>query len=375
MKYRVLVLGAYGNFGSRICRGLVGDPLIELIIAGRSLTKAETFCVELADENPVNLPFACAVDMSGNDFQKILREMHPDLVIHTCGPFQGQDYRVAKGCLDFGVSYIDIADGRRFVCDIGELDALAKQRGVLAVSGASTVPGVSSCVIDHLAKQFANIDDVYVALSPGNKSDRGLATVEAILSYTGKSFLQWCEGKWKDGYGWMDSRKIDFGEELLFRHVANVNVPDLELFPPRYNVRGSVAFQAGLELPVLHHAMRLLALTAKYNLIRNWRASGKFALAASNLLSGLGSDNGGMIVQVKGIAQNGESKIATWTLVAENNSGPNVPAASAIILARKMARAEITNTGAMPCMGLFSLNEFEQLVAGWGIKTYENVIS
>jgi len=36
---KVVVLGGYGNFGARICRALVADPAIDVVIAGRDLGK------------------------------------------------------------------------------------------------------------------------------------------------------------------------------------------------------------------------------------------------------------------------------------------------------------------------------------------------
>ncbi len=78
-----------------------------------------------------------------------LRGAAPDLVIHTCGPFQGQDYRVAEACIDAGVDYIDLADGREFVAGIEALSERASTSGVVTVSGASSVPGPSSAAVDE----------------------------------------------------------------------------------------------------------------------------------------------------------------------------------------------------------------------------------
>jgi short subunit dehydrogenase-like uncharacterized protein len=52
-----------------------------------------------------------------------------ELVIHTAGPFQGQDYGVvAAAVAAAGAHYIDLADGRRFVCDFpAALDAAFRE--------------------------------------------------------------------------------------------------------------------------------------------------------------------------------------------------------------------------------------------------------
>ena len=55
-----------------------------------------------------------AIDILADDFKERLATLLPYLVIHTGGPFQGQDYRVPKTCIECGAHYIDLADDRRF---------------------------------------------------------------------------------------------------------------------------------------------------------------------------------------------------------------------------------------------------------------------
>lgn len=370
MKYRVLVAGGYGNFGGIICRELVKDPLVEVVVAGRSLAKAEKFCEDLQNYKPVNMPLAFGIDLSVDNIEAALREVHPDLLINTCGPFQQQDYSAARACIDFGVNYVDIADGRRFVCDFSALNDAAIRGGVLCVSGASTVPGVSSVVLDHYAKGFSEIARVNMAISPGNKSPRGYATVAAILSYTGKPFDTWLHGKWSPRYGWMDSDQLDFGQGLSARWVANVDVPDLELFPDRYKVRDSLIFRAGLELPLLHHSMSVMAKIAKKGWMDNWAKYAKNCLALSDLFRSWGTADGGMLVEIHGCGMDGKKRALRWRLKAVDNAGPKIPTASTIILTTKLARSELAETGAMPCLGLFTLRELNQLIRSWGITTY-----
>jgi hypothetical protein len=49
---------------------------------------------------------------------------------------------------------VDLADGRDFVCGIDVLDPQAKAAGVLLLSGASSVPALSSAVVDALASAW-----------------------------------------------------------------------------------------------------------------------------------------------------------------------------------------------------------------------------
>jgi hypothetical protein len=60
---------------------------------------------------------------------------------------------------------------------------------------------------------------------------------------------------------------------------------------------------------------------------------------------------------------------AEWHITADNNRGPEIPCMAAILTARKLARGEITVTGAHPCMGFLDLADFEPEFARWGMTT------
>lgn len=106
------MLGGYGNFGARICRALAGDTAIQLWIGGRDIQRGKA--LEHALGHGVQ---ALAVDHTAADFVQTLRRLGVELLIHTVGPFQQQDYAVAQAAAGAGAHYMDLADGRRFVSD------------------------------------------------------------------------------------------------------------------------------------------------------------------------------------------------------------------------------------------------------------------
>lgn len=358
---KVIILGGYGNFGKRIVENLTSIEDITILIAGRNISKSSALVANLENTSAAKLE-PLVIDIFADDFKDQLATLSPYLVIHTSGPFQGQDYRVPKACIECGAHYIDLADDRRFVCDIAELDKEAKDKGVLIVSGASSVPGLSSAVVERYQNQFSTIESINLAIAPGNKAERGLATVEAILSYTGHPLNVFKEGRWQDVYGWMDSKVNDFGGFVGKRHLANVDVPDLELFPSRYDVTQQVSFQAGLELPILHKTMVGMAYLSKIGLVKNWAPLSKVIVSTSNVFLPFGSDQGAMEVLVCGKGNSGNTKKVKWTLYAPKGNGPYIPTLSTIILARKLLSSDNQSpqqeTGAKPCAGMFALSEF-----------------
>ncbi len=369
MTKRVLVLGGYGNFGKRICQSLATLEGIELVIAGRSGQRAQLLRDELSVQSTASIDFA-ELDVNAPTLIPKLADVGPEVVIHTCGPFQGQQYQVAEACLEVGSHYLDLADDRRFVCDISRLDSRAKTREVLLVSGASTVPGLSSVVVDELRSSFHRVDEIDIAIAPGNKAERGEATVRGILSYLGHPFRRWEHGDWVEAFGWMDVRREGFHDPVGRRWLANVDVPDLELFPIRYAPVHTVRFQAGLELSVLHNAMLAMARLARMKVIKNWARYTETIFGLSKLFAAFGTDVGGMIVRLTGEDAQGVPRSVQWSLTAENGVGPYVPIISTILLAGKLIRGELADRGAMPCLGMYSLGEFGQLADRWNITQH-----
>jgi saccharopine dehydrogenase-like NADP-dependent oxidoreductase len=376
LKKTILVLGGYGNFGKRIVEGLLDVENVTLLIAGRSQEKAKLLAGKLQSETKADLK-AIALDIDKAGFRSHLEHLSPNIVIHTCGPFQDQGYHVAEACIAVGAHYVDLADDRRFVCDIKKLHDLARRNSVLIISGASSVPGLSSTVVDFYRSHLTGIENINIAIAPGNKAERGEATVKAILSCTGHSFFVFRNGKWQKAYGWMQARKVDFGEHVGKRWLANVDVPDLELFPERYSIEGSVRFQAGLELPFLHLSMVAMAFLVKIRLIKNWSPFTKTIMKLSELFLSFGTDRGCMQVEISGIDHDNKRRKIKWSLYAPNGIGPYIPTISTIIVAKKILSGKLgadqETIGAFPCQGFYTLKEFEPFAEKHGIAIQDEI--
>ena len=367
----IIILGGYGNFGKRIAENLLDLARVTIFITGRSYDKAANQCVEFEQRKLAARLKSAVLDIHSSTFEKDLLSLEPFLVIHTGGPFQGQDYRVPQACIDTGSHYIDLADDRRFVCDINQLNLAAKENNVLVISGASSVPGLSSTVVDHYLPQFEQLKTIDFAISPGNKAERGEATVRAILSYTGHPFDVLRNREWINVIGWGESRKRNFGGSIGSRWLANIDIPDLELFPNRYPSAETVHFQAGLEVSLLHHGMSLMAKIVQMKLVRNWSPLTKWIVKGSELLLPFGTNDGGMQVTLQGVGKNGKKLKIDWTLFAEGGVGPYIPIISTVILAKKLVSQSINETGAKACLGMYSLKEFDEYANTWGIYHIE----
>lgn len=349
MRTSILILGGYGNFGKRIAHALTKQD-ITVIIAGRSLQKVKAMSAQLPHDRVQIACFDVATELDAQ-----LELLQPAVVINTCGPFQQSDYHVAMTCMKHGVHYLDLADGRDFVCGINALHEQAMNQNVAIISGASTVPGLSSAVIEHFKHEFTQIDELKFGISPGQKAERGLATTQGILSYVGKPLAP-CAGNSKPLYGWQNIYRQHY-PILGKRWMANCDIPDLDLVPAYYGIK-KIQFFAGLELGFMHLGLWGLSWLVRLGLPINLPRYAQQLLYISNFFNNFGSPDGGMHIIIKGRDHKGNAHMRTWFIIAKDGDGPHIPTIPAIILARKLLRQEITIKGAMPCVGLVSLEEY-----------------
>src|SRR5271170_2141447 len=219
---KVIVIGGLGNFGARICKRLAQEEGFKIVATSRHADKATTTGVEFA-----------RLDIDDAAFPKQLKALAPDLVVHCAGPFQNQDYQVAQAALACGAHYIDIADGREFVAGFTvAVQPAAQAARRLAVTGASTLPALSSAVIDSMRGSKSTMSDIEIFIAPGQQAPRGVATMAAVLGYAGRPFPWWQNGTWRVAHGWQELKTeiFSFGRRLS----AACDVPDSVLLPARY---------------------------------------------------------------------------------------------------------------------------------------------
>jgi NAD(P)-dependent dehydrogenase (short-subunit alcohol dehydrogenase family) len=369
MVARVLIIGGYGNFGSYIARSLAGDESIRLLIGGRSPDKAQAFAASLDTAHTAE---GHAIDITG-DLGEALARIAPDLVIHTTGPFQIQDHRVARACIAQGCHYLDLADAREFVATICQLDAEAKAKDVLVVSGVSSVPCLTAAVIDAYLPAFARLEAVDYGISAAQHTNRGLATTSAVLSYVGKPMTMLRDGKMTTVYGWEDTHAVRY-PDLGTRLFGNCDIPDLALFPGRYPTLQSMRFCAGHELKLLHVGTRMLGTLVRLGIIGSLSDHGAALLKLAFAFDRFGSGRSGFHMFLSGIGLDGKPLERRFWIIARSGHGPYIPCMPTILLARRLARGGIAQRGATPCIDFIDLDTYLAALEGLDIEVVTDAI-
>ncbi|MCA0901374.1 saccharopine dehydrogenase family protein [Microbulbifer agarilyticus] len=374
IRKRVLILGGYGTFGSRIAEMLASVPSVQILIAGRDQLKASLLANRLQQQFPQTVFVGLRLDLNSINFSAQIRGLNLDVVIHCAGPFQGQDYQVARACIEHKVHYLDIADGTDFVTNFETLNSNAANAGICAVAGASSLPALSSAVLGVLTEQFDSISDIDIAIAPAHRIHRGLATVRSGLDALGSEFNIIREGRTYRTYAGAEPRKVHLGHPVGTRHVCDFNIPDLKLIPPLWPNLRNLRFGTGVQPWALQDGLSWCAKFAhtvkqrSTNWHRPWFAKWGHKLAA--WWPG-GSPHGGMTIEVHGETQK-RPATARWQILGLNGDGPWIPAAPAAALARKL----LTNDGcpsylqgAQPCWQLITLQEILQELTPYSVIT------
>ncbi|MBY5585837.1 SDR family oxidoreductase [Rhizobium leguminosarum] len=383
-RFCLLIIGGYGTFGGRLAQLLGDEPRLRLLVAGRSLEKADDFVADLrtpkdgaeglGSNNLGALVQAVAFDRDG-DLPEQLTRMRPHLVIDASGPFQsfGKDgYKVAEACIDLGIDYADIADSTGFVAGIGGLDAAAKAKGTFALSGLSSLPALSFAALEAMAPHFSRVDSVAAGIAPSSHVRIGLNVVRAIASYAGKKIVVRRDGRPAAGRGLIDAMRVTVAAPgaapLRSRKFLLVDAPDLALLPARFADLKSSFTGVGTEPQPMQHLLSLAARLVHLRLLPSLLPFARLLQRASHAFA-VGENRGGMFVRVGGVDHAGERLSCGWHLIAEGDDGPFIPVIGVDALVRRLLTGVRPESGARPAAGELRLADFEAAFRRFQITT------
>ncbi len=357
---RILIIGATGVFGSRLAERLAQEPGVELILAARGEAGLRALAASLPGNPAIRLLDRARV--SAGDLGQV------DLVIDAAGPFQGSGTQVITASIAAGVDYMDLADGRAWIGNIGTFDNAARHADTFVLTGASSIPALSHAVLDRLTAGWSAVETIRVGIFPGNRAPRGRAVVDAILSYTGKPVKVFREGNWQHvpGWGLTHRWRMPDGEK---RWASVCDTPEQDLLALRYQPTRSAEFFAGIELSLLHLGLALLSMPVRLGLIRSLVPAAGVLLWIARRLLWFGSDRGLMDIQARGTDAAGQAHSARWTLTAQGNRGPYVPVLAAVAMVRRFRDGQRPLPGARACAGDLTLEDFAADFDDLGIET------
>jgi hypothetical protein len=177
VRVRVVVLGAGGELGARVCRLVAVVEGAEIVGVSRSTRAPAGVAMQRGD----------VTDARG--IAQLLRA--GDLVVNCVGPFHYDPAPLVSACVAAGAHYCDLADDVAFAERAREAArrGAAWAAGVLVCTGASTVPGLAGV----LARAFASSPrgseiarvSAYLSVGSGNPVSAGL--LASLLAPLGRA--------------------------------------------------------------------------------------------------------------------------------------------------------------------------------------------
>jgi Domain of unknown function (DUF4166)/Saccharopine dehydrogenase NADP binding domain len=368
---KVLILGGYGTFGGRLAQLLAGDARMTLLIAGRSLSKAQTFCDRLALGASRS---ALRFDRDGDALAQI-RAVNPGLVVDATGPFQcyGEDpYRIIKACLVHGIDYLDLADGSDFVKGVAQFDREARERGVFILSGVSSFPVLTAAVLRRLVHGLATLGTITGGIAPSPYAGVGVNVIRAIASYSGKRLALIRGGQPSFGVAMTESLRYTISPpgHLPLRNIrfSLVDVPDLHVLPELWPGLESLWIGAGPVPEILHRMLNGLAWLVRLRLLPSLLPFSFLIHQVSNRLR-WGEHRGGMFVAISGTDACGTPVTRSWHLLAEGDDGPLIPSMACQAIIERCFAARRPMAGARAATADLELEDYEALFARRTIHT------
>ncbi|HLQ88459.1 MAG TPA: DUF4166 domain-containing protein [Xanthobacteraceae bacterium] len=375
---KILILGGYGTFGGRLVLLLADATELTLVVAGRSLANAQAFCAPLkAAATLVPAVFDRAGDVKGQ-----LRDIKPDVVVDSAGPFQlyGSDpYRVVRAAIEQGIHYIDLSDGAAFVDGIVQFDAAARDRGVFILSGASSFPVLTAAVVRRLMAPCGNagsalvrLDAVAGGIAPSPFAEIGLNVMRAITSYAGKPVEIVRDGRRATAHGIIDTMRFTVAPPghvpLWRRRFALVDVPEYKLLPQLWPGVRSIWMGAGTVPGIWLRALMLVSFLVRLKILPSLVPFAELIHRTRHALS-WGEHRGGMFIVVKGALADGDAVERSWHMIAEGDDGPFIPSMAAAAIIRRSLAGLAPPPGARAATRDLELADYEALFASRKIVT------
>lgn len=374
-RLRLLIVGGYGSFGSRIVELLEDEPRLTLIVAGRSLKRARDHCATRKSARAELVP--AALDRAG-DLTREMARLAPDIVIDASGPFQAYgdgQFGLVEAAIAQGAHYLDLADSADFVMGISALDQQARTAGVHVLSGVSSFPALSAAAMRHITRGMTRIDSIRGGLAPSPYADLGLNVMRAIASYAGQPIAIRRNGGPATGYPGTEQMRFTIappgGVPLRNRLFSLVEVPDLRALAELWPAARDIWIGAAPVPEIFHRAFIALAWLVRLRLVRSLAILAPVIHRVTSALR-WGEHRSGMFMDVRGADETGKPVRRSWHLTAEGDDGPYIPAMAVAALVRKTLDEQAPEPGARAATRDLELADYERLFAGraigWGVR-------
>jgi len=169
----VLVLGAYGEAGAAIVRGLCTTGTFDVLGAGRNREKLSA----LKRDNEA----LRTLQLDITDQPALARAIgEAELVINCVGPFISTGAQTARAARAAGAAYFDIASEQEHYRRLRALGAGPGQDRGLILTGVGAYPGLSGILLKSLLSRYPDAESAEMALITGPHAESSAGGAQAV---------------------------------------------------------------------------------------------------------------------------------------------------------------------------------------------------
>jgi saccharopine dehydrogenase (NAD+, L-lysine-forming) len=239
----IFILGGYGYTGKLLARHLLEQSKSEIIIAGRTLEKAQSLADQLdADFEGKRVTALRADAADAASLKAAFRGV--DLVL-VAAPLTSAPYdTVIRSALAAGVDYLDVQIGGKKLALLQSLAEEIKQVGRCFITEAGFHPGLPAALVRYAASRLDSIESATTAgyLNMGGSKLPYTDSVDELMEVFKEYQAQvYKNGKWTKA-GSFDMRKIDFGGEIGMKNCYSMFFEELRPLPEMFPSLKEVGF-------------------------------------------------------------------------------------------------------------------------------------
>jgi hypothetical protein len=245
---RLLILGGYGNTGLPLAKLLLKHSDARLIVAGRSLEKAEAAALALNGKSKKPRVEALKLD-AADPFA--LRQAFKDVdMVVVASSTARYTENVASEAVKVGIDYFDVVFSNEKFRILKSFEDRINKAGLCFITDGGFHPGLPALMVRHLAAEFDRLIRARVGSviqMDWNSLDFSDATaIEMIEEFRGIEMKCFRHGRWiKPGLMGPEYFRMDFGEPFHRRACVSMYLEEMGALPGLYPDLEDTGFYVG----------------------------------------------------------------------------------------------------------------------------------
>lgn len=258
-----LLIGAYGAAGREMASLLLRATSADLVLAGRSLAKAQALAAELGLAHPGRVRAAQADAGRPDSLSNALHGVDLLLDLTSAPDLAAQ---LARTALHVGADFLDIHFQGKVFRQLAPLGQDFENAGRLLLTQCGCHPGLPAALIRVAARRFDKLERASVGMGMHLRVENETTALELVDAMTEEdASLVYGQGAWRTPAG-SGQRAFDLGPRFGWRPCYPMFLEELRALPHMFGIDELGLYAAGFNPVVDYCLLPLIMLCGKFRL-------------------------------------------------------------------------------------------------------------